>query len=151
MPPKVVEPKRGADVGRVVVPVTVENVEDRRRADAGQLAPDQVRRVTVEALVDSGATFMCLPESLVQQLGLPFNRVRESRTVLGPATLNIHGGARVSVQDRDCETEILALPHSTQALLGQLPLESMDFWVDLTNQRLVGNPEHGGHWMAEVY
>jgi len=27
----------------------------------------------------------------------------------------------------------------------------MDFWVDPTNQRLVGNPEHGGQWMAEVF
>jgi hypothetical protein len=28
--------------------------------------------------------------------------------------------------------------------------EMMDWWIDSTNQKLVGNPEHGGQWMAEV-
>ena len=32
----VVEPKPGVDVGRVVVTVGVENVEDRKRADHGE-------------------------------------------------------------------------------------------------------------------
>ena len=148
---KIIEPKRGTDMGRDVVPVVIENVDDRRRADAGQLPADQVRRIQVDALVDSGATCMCLPESLVQQLGLPFNRVRESRTVLGPAMLKIHGGARILAEGRDCDDEIMAIPEGRQALLGQIPLEKMDFWVDCTNQRLVGNPEHGGQWMAEVF
>jgi clan AA aspartic protease len=148
---KIIEPKRGADVGRVFVDVKVTNVDDLRRAERGEITPQQVRSEVISALVDSGATFFCLPLDAVTRLGLPFTRTRDSRTVLGPATMNIHGAARVEVQGRACDVEVLALPHSTQALLGQLPLEAMDFWVDCTNQRLVGNPEHGGQWMAEVF
>jgi clan AA aspartic protease len=147
----VVEPKRGARVGRVVVDVIITNVDDVRRAERGEIADSQIRRTTVPALVDSGATFFCLPHSVVEQLGLPFNRERETRTVSGLMTLNVHGGARVEVMGRMCDVEVLALPHTPQALLGQLPLEALDFWVDLTNQRLVGNPEHGGQWMAEAF
>jgi clan AA aspartic protease len=138
-------------MGRLVVDVIVENVEDLRRAQRGEISPDQVRRLTVAALVDSGATFFCMPESLVKQLGLPFNRDRETRTVMDPLALRVYGGACLTVQGRECDEEVLALPEDRQVLLGQVPLEKMDWWVDLNNRRLVGNPEHGGQWMAEVF
>lgn len=45
------------------------------RTDRGEISDDQVRRLSIEALVDSGATFFCLPKSLIQQLGLKFYRM----------------------------------------------------------------------------
>lgn len=147
----VVEPKRGAEVGRVVVNVCVQNVEDVRRAERGELASSAVRSLTVEALVDTGATFFCLPAESVRALGLPFNRNRDSHTVAKPMTLRVFGGARIEVLGRSCDIEVMELPEGRQVLMGQLPLEAMDFWVDVVNQRLVGNPEHNGQWMAEVY
>lgn len=137
-------------MGRVVVPIVVSNVEDVRKAAAGEIAPAGIRRVQVDALVDSGATFLCMPESLIMQLGLPFNRQRETRTVTGPVKLNVYGGARLQVQDRECDEEVMALPEGRQVLLGQIPLEKLDFWIDLSQRRLVGNPEHDGEWLAEV-
>ncbi len=147
----IIEPKPGVDRGRVVVSITVENVEDRDRAERGELPSDQVRRITTDALVDSGATFLSMPESMVQALGLRFDRARDSRTVTGPITLNVYRSARVIVQDRAVTEEVLGLPEGCQVLLGQIPLERLDFWIDVVNQRLVGNPEHGGQWMAELY
>jgi clan AA aspartic protease len=138
-------------MGRVIVDVVVENVEDVRKAQRGEIPPEAVRRVTVQALVDSGATFFCMPESLIQQVGLPFNRERETRTVTGPITLKVYGGARLGVQGRECDEEVLALPEGRQVLLGQVPLEKMDWWIDLNDRRLVANPEHGGQWMAEAF
>ena len=151
MSSSILEPKPGVDMGRVVVAVKVENVADRDRADHGELSPDQIRQVTVEALVDTGATFLCLPESTIQQLGLRFDRMRETRTVAGPLMMKVYGGARIDVQDRACQVEVMALPEGRQSLLGQIPLETLDWWVDVANHRLVGNPEHGGQWMAEVF
>ena len=147
----IIEPKPGVDVGRVVVTVAVENVEDRKRAVRGEIGEDQVRRTTVEALVDSGATFLCLPEPVIQELGLDFDRMRETRTVAGRVMMKIYGGAKIEVQGRDCRVEVMALPESRQSLLGQIPLGTLDWWIDLANHRLVGNPEHGGQWMAEVF
>ena len=147
----VVEPKPGMDMGRVVVSIMVENTEDRERVDRGELAPDQVRRMTVDALVDTGASFLSMPESMIQSLGLKFDRRKESRTVTGPITLNVYRGARLEVQGRVVNEEVLGIPENRQVLLGQLPLERLDFWVDVCKHRLVGNPEHGGQWMAEVF
>jgi predicted aspartyl protease len=138
-------------VGRVVVNVRVQNVDDVRGTERGERAVSEVRAVTLPALVDSGATFLCLPADVVRGLGLPFNRDRQSNTITGPMTLRVFGGARIEVEGRTCDVEVMELPAGRQALLGQIPLETLDFWVDLVNQRLVGNPEHGGEWMAEVY
>jgi predicted aspartyl protease len=147
----IVEPKPGVDKGRVVVAVNVENAEDRKRANRGDIPAEQVRRLSVDALVDSGATFLCLPESLVQRLGLDFHRVRETRTVAGPMSLKIYSGATLEVQGRSCNVEVMALPEGRQPSLGQIPLETLDWWIAVANHRLVGNPEHGGQWMAEVF
>ena len=147
----IIEPKPGVNMGRVIAEVLVKNVDDLRRMERGEIPESQVRSAKIAALVDFGATFFCLPESVIQQLGLPFNRDRQTQTVTGVLTLKVYGAARIEVQGRSCDVEVLALPGQTQPLLGQLPLEALDFWVDLTHQRLVGNPEHGGQWMAEVY
>jgi predicted aspartyl protease len=147
----IVEPKPGVEMGRVVVSITVENADDRERADRGELRPEDVRRVETDALVDSGATYLCMPESMIASLGLKFHRPRESRTITGPITLNVYRGAAIEVQGRVVTDEVLGLPEGRQVLLGQIPLEKLDFWVDVVNHRLVGNPEHGGQWMAEVF
>lgn len=138
-------------MGRVVVDVIVRNLEDYLRHKRGELDAAQVRQLTLQALVDSGATFFCLPRSLIDQLGLAFLQTKETKTVAGPMQLGVFGAAHVEVQGRDCITQILELPEGRQPLLGQIPLEAMDWWVDLRAQRLVGNPEHGGQWMAEVF
>ncbi len=151
MAAQIVEPKRGANVGRVVVEVLVQNYSDLERAERGEIPREQVRQVTVEALVDSGATYFCLPKSQIDQLGLHFRRTKETRTIVGPLNLDIYGAVELATGGRACITEVLALPEGRQPLLGQIPLEMMDWWVDVTNHRLVGNPEHGGQWMAEVF
>ena len=151
MPPTIVEPKPGIEMGRIVVRVAVENVNDRAQAERGEGLPAGIRRLEIEALVNTGATFFCMPESLCRQLGLEFDRAKESRTITGPITLNVYRGAKIEVQGRACNVEVLALPEGRQCLLGQLPLETLDWWVDTTNRCLVGNPEHGGQWMAEVF
>ncbi|MBI5865691.1 MAG: aspartyl protease family protein [Planctomycetes bacterium] len=146
-----VEPKRGTNVGRVVVSVLIENAFDVEQAARGQIQPDQVRRTTVEALVDTGATFLCLPQPVIDQLGLTFQRHKPTRTVSGSLLMSIHATAHVVVDGRDCNTEVMGLPEGRQPLLGQIPLEMMDWWIDPVSQKLIGNPEHGGQWMAEVF
>ena len=37
------------------------------------------------------------------------------------------------------------------ALIGVIPLEILDFVIDPKTQRLMGNPEHGGELMYEMF
>jgi hypothetical protein len=36
-------------------------------------------------------------------------------------------------------------------LIGQIPLETLDFVVDPVGQKLIGNPAHGGEHIYEWY
>ena len=45
----------------------------------------------------------------------------------------------------------MKVPDGTPVLIGQIPLEWMDYVVDLKNQKLIGNPAHGGQWVLDMF
>ncbi|MBI1899960.1 MAG: aspartyl protease family protein [Planctomycetia bacterium] len=139
-------------MGRVVVSATIDNLQDLFDADRKLLANDKVRRVTVDnALVDTGATMLSLPTRLIQQLGLRPLRKRQARTSGGAITVQLYGSVRLTIQGRDCISDVTEVPDDCPALIGQIPLELLDFVVDPANQRLIGNPAHGGEHVVELY
>lgn len=139
-------------MGKVLVAAKIENLEDLFCVQKGLLKPEQVRAVEVtDALVDTGATTLSLPKRIVAQLGLPFLRARQVRTSGGPTTLHVYGLARLTVQGRDWTGEVVEVPDDCPTLIGQLPLEWLDFVVDPQGQRLIGNPAHGGEQMIELF
>jgi predicted aspartyl protease len=138
-------------VGKVLVPAVVENLDDLFAAGKGELPADQVRRVSVgDALVDTGATGLLVPSRFVSALGLQPLRVRPARTIAGPTPLQVYRAVRLSVQGRDCISDVAEIPDEFSVVIGQVPLELMDWVVDPRGQRLMGNPEHGGEHMVEV-
>lgn len=139
-------------VGKVVVPARIENLEDLYKVKQGTLTLDQVRRVEVtDALVDTGATMLSLPTHLIEQLGLTRYRMRRVRTTRGVADVAICEAVRLHVQGRDCVVEVTELVDSCPVLIGQIPLEQLDFVVDPSRQRLIGNPDHGGEQMYDLF
>jgi predicted aspartyl protease len=141
-----------AAMGKVLVTAKVENMEDLWAVKRGLLQPEQVRSVEVhDALVDTGASTLSLPKSLVAQLGLHPGRVRHARTSGGSAKLQMYGVVRLTIQDREWFGDVCELPDDCPMLIGQLPLEGLDFVVDPIGQRLIGNPAHGGEQMIELY
>jgi predicted aspartyl protease len=141
-----------ARMGKVIVVARIENVYDLREAALGTRTPDAVRRVEVsDALVDTGASTLSLPKRLVAPLGLVPMRTRQARTSAGPVTLQRYGTVRLTIQDRDCTCDIVEIPDDCPVLIGQVPLELLDFVVDPVGQRLIGNPAHGGEHVIELY
>jgi predicted aspartyl protease len=139
-------------MGRVTVRAMIENSGDLYMAEKGALAADQVRRIEVDdALVDTGATNLSMPKKLIQQLGLIPFRSRVARPSAGTTTFQVYGGVRLTVQGRDCHLDVVELPDDCPVLIGQIPLESLDFVVDMSAHRLIGNPAHGGEHMIELY
>jgi predicted aspartyl protease len=139
-------------MGRVTVTAMIENSGDLYMVEKGALAADQVRRIEVnDALADTGATNLSMPKRLIQQLGLLPFRSRFARTSAGTATFQVYGGVRLTVQGRDCHLDVVELPDDCPVLIGQIPLESLDFVIDMSAHRLIGNPAHGGEHMIELY
>ena len=139
-------------MGKVLVSVKIENLSDLYAASQGTIATDTCRTVEVaDALVDTGASGLSMPRSLIQQLGLtPFGR-RVARSDTGNVELQVFSAVRLSVQDRDCICDVTELPDASPVRLGKIALHMLDFVVDPVGQRLICNPAHGGEHMIELY
>jgi predicted aspartyl protease len=141
-----------ATMGKVLVTAKVENLSDLFAVEQGTLTPDRVRFLDVtDALVDTGATMLGMPKRLIEQLGLRAYRTRNVRTAGGPASLQVYQAARLTIQGRDCNCDVMELPDDCPVLIGQIPLELLDWVVDPIGQRLIGNPAHGGDHVLEAY
>jgi predicted aspartyl protease len=139
-------------MGGVTTEATIENLEDLWAVNRGLMPPDRVRRVTVpDALVDTGATTLSLPASLIRQLGLTCMGRKRVRSSTGTTEVEVYGTVRLAIQDRDFTTDVLEVPDDVPVLIGQIPLEYLDFVVDPRTQRLIGNPAHGGEHTLELY
>lgn len=139
-------------MGKVLVAAKIQNLADLLKVRDGALHPQQVRSLEVaNALVDTGATMLSLPRRLIQQLGLQRHRMRTARTSAGTVAFGIYEAVRLTIQDRDCVIEVAEIPDDCPPLIGQVPLEMLDFVVDPVGQQLVGNPEHGGEHQFELY
>ena len=139
-------------MGKVTVPARIENLQDLYNCETAGLPAEQVRSVEVaDALVDTGATLLSLPKRFIQQLGLRRHRTRTARTAAGIISFGIYGAVRLTVQDRDCVVEVAEVPDDCPVIIGQIPLEVLDFVVDPCGQRLLGNPDHGGKQMIDLF
>jgi clan AA aspartic protease len=141
-----------ATVGKVVVPARVENIHDLFEVQEGRRTPEQVRWLEIpDALVDTGASALCMPGRFIQQLGLRPFRSRTIQTASGTVTVKEYGTVRLTIQGRECTTDVVELPEHCPVLIGQLPLEMLDWVVDTKGQKLIGNPAHGGEPMYEMW
>jgi predicted aspartyl protease len=139
-------------MGKVLVTAKIENLDDSVLVNLGLKTTDQARRIEVsDALVDTGATSLSMPKRLIQQLGLRPVRTRLARTSAGTVTVQVYEAVRLTIQGRDCLESVVELPDDCPVLIGQLPLEHLDFVVDPLGQRLIGNPAHGGEHIIELY
>ena len=139
------------EMGRVTAEATIYNMGDLFEVSRGKLLPDQVRKVVVKnALVDTGATSMALTPSLIEQLGLMKRYERRALTAAGSIMINVYDAVRVVIMDRDATVDPIEVPEGNPVLIGQIPLEMMDWVVDLQARKLIGNPAHDGQQVLEL-
>lgn len=139
-------------MGGVLTEAAIENLKDLWAVEQGLRPAEQARQVTVsDALVDTGATLLSLPKSLIGLLGLAQTATRRVTSATGISQAGLYEAVRLTIQGRSCTMDVLEVPDGVPVLIGQLPLEHLDLIVDLRGRRLIGNPAHGGEHMYELY
>jgi predicted aspartyl protease len=139
-------------MGKVVVKAKIESLEDLYKVWQGTLTADKVRSAeTEDALVDTGATMLSLPTRMVNQLGLRRFKTRPVRTSAGYVEAPVCDAVRLTVLGRECTVDVAEVADVCPVLIGQVPLELLDYIVDPINRRLLGNPEHGGQHMFDLF
>ncbi len=139
-------------MGRVLTEATMENLRDLWSVESGQKDAHEARKITVlDALVDTGATLLSLPTRIVRELGLRPMYTRKVTCSNGITEATVYEAVRLTIQGRYCTMDVMEVPDAVPVLIGQLPLEHLDFVVDLRSRSLIGNPAHGGEHMFEAY
>jgi len=110
----------------------------------GDLAP-----VNIDALVDSGAINLCIPEIVQRELGLEI--VRQRVVQMADGSLVECGVVEpVSVRFENRRTTTTALVIGDEVLLGAIPMQDMDVLIDPRNERLIVPPERPNFALSKV-
>jgi predicted aspartyl protease len=139
-------------VGRVLTEAKIENLKDLWDAERGLIDPLTARVLVVSnALVDTGATLLSIPANLIKTLGLVQTGTKRVLSSAGPTEAAIYDAVRLTIKDRSCTMDVLEVPDGVPVSIGQIPLEHLDFVIDMRSHTLVGNPRHNGEHVYEMY
>ena len=129
--------------------IQLTNLEDLHAVKLGVRKPEEVRRLTVaDALVDTGATRLCLPTSLIEDLGLRPVDKRTARTATGIVERTVYSEVEYTLLERSSTIRVTDLPEGSPILIGHMVLEELDLCVDM-KRGLIYNPAHGDDWIEE--
>ena len=139
-------------MGRVTVTARIENLFDILMSARGLLPADEVRFVDVnDAIVDIGRYDALDPVEARSPIGSATHSVLEDGNECGRFEWPDLWDGGLAVQDRECTVDVAELPDHCPVLIGRIPLALLDFVVDFSGHRLIGNPAHGGTQMIELY
>ena len=131
--------------------IELTNLADVNLANSGFIKPDDVRRVTVkEALVDTGATRLSLPQPIIEQLGLTPVSSAKARTASGIVDRTIYSEVRFTILEREGSIPVTDLPTDAPVLVGHMVLEQLDLCLDI-RKGLIYNPDHDNEWIEEAW
>ena len=138
-------------MGEIAVNVVLENTGDRDHFERGYGQESDIRRTSVEAIVDTGAVMTFLPQNVVERLGIRnrgtatvtyADERKEERPIAGPVTLH--------VCNRFMNTDCVVGPPLSEPLVGQIVLEALDLIADCTNRTLTPRPESPDYPLIKV-
>ena len=110
---------------------------------------EDVRQLTVkDALVDTGATRLCLPTSLIEHLGLRPVDKRTARTANGIVERTVYSEVEYTILERSSTIRVTDLPEGCPVFVGHIIMETLDLCVDM-KRGLIYNPAHGDDWIEE--
>jgi clan AA aspartic protease len=136
-------------MGEVKTEITLVNAGDAVKARDGFIPESEVRRLTVNAVVDTGAWTLVINEKIREKLGLRVEKPAQS-TVAGGGKVacGITEPVRVHWEDRDTVCEAVCLPDEEHVLMGAIPLEGMDLMVHPLKNEVVG--AHGDKFVSVI-
>ena len=106
----------------------------------GNFAWPDLEEVTVEAIADTGAVDLVIPEHVASQLQLIELQPREMRVAKMRKLVRYAAPVKIQMMGRDCVTGALIMGDTV--LLGAVPMEQMDVVVDPRTRRVIPNLEN---------
>ena len=129
-------------MGHVYADILLMNSVDAILAQRGDLPKENVRKMEVHALVDSGAMTLTINEKIAKKLGLEVQKQMEVTLADGSyRKCDYVGPVFIYFENRIASCLALVLPGADEILLGVIPLEEMDVIIDPITQKLAVHPD----------
>ena len=133
----------GIEVGLVRAEIELISGDDLVLHRRGYIREDQIKRLKINALVDTGAFMLAVNQRVKAQLDLPVVDTQIGQLADGTdLKLEIVGPVEVRFENRRASVDAMVLPGDAEVLLGAIPMQDMDVLVDPKQERLIVNPEH---------
>jgi len=129
-------------MGLIYANVELVNAGEIFLAHKGYIKPNEVKRMNVNVLVDTGASTLTINENIKIQLDLI--ELDEREVILADGSrqkLTIVGPIEIRFENRKTITNAAVLPSADKILLGVIPIEDMDILIDAKQEKLIVNPK----------
>jgi clan AA aspartic protease len=130
-------------MGLVYAEVELINSDDLVMVRRKQMGEEEVKRVFVKMLVDTGCYMLAINENIKEQLQLPYHETRKGQLADGTiAEYEVVGPVELRFKNRTTVCLAMVLPGDSEPLLGAIPLEDMDVLIHPQRQELIVHPDH---------
>lgn len=130
-------------MGLTYADIELINANDVALAQRHFIGQEEVKRIPLNILVDTGAYNLCINETIQAQLGLSFVEKRKGQLANGSIEeYDFVGPVIVKFKNRQTVCNALVLQGDNEPLLGAIPLEDMDVLIHPIRQELIVNPDH---------
>lgn len=130
-------------MGTVYAEIELINGEDFLSARKNRIGQEEVRRITVTSLVDSGSVMLAINENIQECLQLPVVGNKRAQLANGQiVNCPIVSPVELRFKNRSTTCRAMVLPGDSEVLLGMIPLEDMDVLIDPVRQELIVHPDH---------
>jgi clan AA aspartic protease len=130
-------------MGLVYADIELINGDDLALVRRHIIGEDEIKRMQVKMLVDTGSEYMCINETVQEQLQLPIVEKRKGQLADGSVVeYDVAGPIEVRFKNRRCVVDAMVIPGDNELLLGAIPLEDMDVLIHPHRRELIVNPDH---------
>jgi clan AA aspartic protease len=130
-------------MGLVYAEIELINGGDIELARRGYIDKDEIKRMFVTVLVDTGSYMLAINENIQEQLQLPVVEKRKGQLATGEIVeCEVVAPVEIKFKNRRCSCSAMVLPGDAEPLLGAIPLEDMDVLIHPLRQELIVNPDH---------
>ena len=116
------------------------DIEMARRYIIGE---DEIKRMTLRVLVDTGSYMLCINKSIQEQLQFPVVEKRKAQLANSEIVeCDVVSMVEVKIKNRRTMCNAMVLPGDSEPLMGAIPMEDMDVLIHPYRQELIVNPAH---------
>ncbi len=130
-------------MGLVYADIELINGEDIVLARRGIINTDEIKRMRINALVDTGSYMLAINENIQEQLQLPVVEKRKAQLANGHiAEYDVVAPIEIRFKNRRSTCSAMVMPGDAEPLLGAISLEDMDVLIHPSKHELIVNPDH---------